>query len=170
VQKAIMVMGPQAGGKSTYVRKIRDERPCYRAISADLWFPRDEDTGQLYWVDSDGHKCDWGLKPMDAAILARAWQWVMDQIREGVAKGEHIIIEGTLVTEARRREVLLPFQGQGYTVAGVFLMPTLLECARRNEARRDRVPDTVLARTYSRIEIPTLGEGFSCLQMLNGAI
>ena len=60
--RLIMIMGPQASGKTTLIENM-PETTDYVIISSDLYWPRDE-SGKRYWEDIDETRRDWGNEPM----------------------------------------------------------------------------------------------------------
>ena len=162
----VLVCGPQASGKTTWINDFLKKNHGYELISSDLFWPRREDTGKRYWWNKDGEEFDWGTAPIDQEILAKAYRWARYKLMEALEGKKDVVYEGTFTTKKDRKKFLQDPKEAGYKVHGVFFYPTLLECAQRNEKRHDRVPDIVLARTYAQIQVPTEKEGFQKLEII----
>ena len=168
----VMIMGPQAAGKTTYIDKFLQENPLYKLVNSDLFWMRNGE-GKRVWKDKDYMERDWGAEPIDNDVLQWAYSWAFRQFVEHLEKGLDIVYEATFVTKKDRKGVIKLAKGwdqrlrpaKPYKINGVFFNPTLLECVARNENRKDRVPDIVLARTYGKIQIPSVTEGFDGLEI-----
>lgn len=164
--KLLLVGGPQASGKTTFVESFLEQHPRFTLISSDLFWPRHEDTNKRYWIDEEGTPHDWGTVVISPEILQRAWRWTYGQFLKALMARKDIVFESTFISRKDRKGILQDAHDEEYYIEGVFFFPSLLVCAQRNENRHDRVPDRVLARTYAQIDPPHLSEGFKRLQIM----
>lgn len=76
--------------------------------------------------------------------------------------GQPIVIDNTNVTRAERARYVTPAREVGYTVTGYYFQSGIEACKARNEQRPEssRVPLPGLLGTYTRLESPSLAEGF----------
>lgn len=155
----IMVCGPQASGKTTYTDEFLIRRPEYKLVNSDLYWSRNEH-GLRVWKDENHQERSWGHEPIDNDTLQRAYSWAFRHFCKCVESRSNIVYEATFVTKKDRKQVVRTAKHHDYKIHGVFFSPTLLTCVQRNEARVDRVPDVVLARTFAKITLPTTDEGF----------
>ncbi|MBR2986846.1 MAG: ATP-binding protein [Clostridia bacterium] len=78
------------------------------------------------------------------------------------SEGRSFAVDNTNPTKEDRKRYLLPAKEQGYRVVGYYLESKLKICIERNALRegKARVPDTAIAATSCKLEIPSYEEGF----------
>ena len=161
----ILLMGSQASGKTTFSNQILKDKPFLNYVCSDLYWSTDHE-GKRYWIDCSGKRCCWYRDPIPSEIKDKAYSWARRQALTLMQEQQDILFEATLVDRHTRKRFLQDCQTYDYQVEGLFLFPSLLVCAQRNVVREHPVPDVVLARTYSRIEVPTKDEGFHKLEII----
>lgn len=152
-----VICGPQASGKTTRSEKMRIDNPHWHYICSDLYYPVDSE-GRRYWFDENGNRRCWYTDQLPSEVKDRAYSWAYQQLIAEMDAQKDILYEGTLVDKHSRKKLLCEAKSRDYSVSGVFLFPSLLICAQRNSCRTHPVPDVVLARTYSKMEIPDVAE------------
>jgi predicted kinase len=163
--KMTLLMGVQASGKTTIAENYLVSNSNTKYICSDQYWPVDEQ-GLRYWTDEDGERRCWYTDPLPSELKEKAYSWAHRRLLEHIDSGESILFEGTLVDKHTRRKVIYDAWMSCYEVHGIFLLPSLLVCAQRNAERKHPVPDVALARTYSKVELPTQEEGFSSLKII----
>ena len=162
--KAILVMGPQASGKTTWSDRFLAENVFTRYVNSDLWWP--VRSGRRIWWDDEGQARCWHTEPIPSHILDKAYSWAFQLYMEHLRSEEDVIYEATFPDAHTRKRAIREARTRGYQVDGVFIYPSLLTCVLRNKAREHPVPDKVLARTYGKLELPTSREGFDKLTII----
>ena len=83
-------------------------------------------------------------------------------ISECIKDGKSFAIDNTNPTRADRQRYIPLAQYAGYKVIGYFMESKLKICIERNALRegKARVPDTAIAATSCKLEIPSYEEGF----------
>lgn len=73
-----------------------------------------------------------------------------------------IVIDNTNPTVEDRNRYIPELKQAGYKVIAVFMQSVLKDCIKRNEERegKERVPNTAIAATSNKLEIPDRSEGF----------
>lgn len=86
-------------------------------------------------------------------------------IEECIEKGLDYVIDNTNPTKEDRSRYIPKAKAAGYHVIGYYVQSRLQECIRRNNLRtgKARVPDTAIAMTSNRLELPEYREGFDQL-------
>ena len=163
--KLHLIMGVQASGKTTISKRFLDSNPNVPYVCSDLYWPVDE-TGRRCWFDEEGRQRCWYSDPLPEDQKARAYSWAHKELNKYMGEGNDVVFEGTLVDKHNRNSIMFDAWLCGYEVHGKFLIPPLLTCALRNAARTHPVPDIALARTYSKVCIPEIQEGFTTLEVL----
>lgn len=80
-----------------------------------------------------------------------------------------IVIDNTNPTASDREKYIRKAKGQGYKVIGYFLQSRLRDCVDRNRMRtgKARIPDTAIAATSNKLQMPSLKEGFDELYFVS---
>ena len=83
--------------------------------------------------------------------------------------GKNIVIDNTNPTASDREKYIRKAKEQGYMVVGYFMQSRLRDCIDRNSRRtgKARIPDTAIAATSNKLEIPSLKEGFDELYFVS---
>jgi hypothetical protein len=157
--------GPQSSGKTTRSEKMLEDNPDLLYLCSDLYYPIDT-KGKRYWLDECGNKRCWYTEPLPSEVKDRAYSWAYQRLIAEMDARKDILFEGTLVDRHTRKKYLSEANKRDYEVHGMFLLPSLLVCAQRNAERKHPVPEVALARTYSKVELPTQEEGFSSLKII----
>ena len=78
-----------------------------------------------------------------------------------VAK-QAFVVDNTNPTKADRCRYIEPAKAAGFKIIGYYFQPQVEACQQRNENRPENqvVPLKGLLATYSRLEVPSLDEGF----------
>lgn len=166
MRKLTLLMGPPASGKTTFAEELRAIYPLWVFVSPDLVWHRHTKTGRRYWVDDNGKYVDWETKPIDPDTLRAVRKLEMGRLIRLMEVQQALIYEDSLVTKATREPIITVATALGYKIDGKFFYPSLWECAQRNAARKDSVPDVVLARLYADVEVPVKNEGFDTLEII----
>ena len=83
-------------------------------------------------------------------------------IDECIGEGKNFVIDNTNPTRADRARYISLAKEQGYHVIGYFMESKIKDCIARNSLREDkaRVPNTAIAATSNKLEIPSYEEEF----------
>ena len=84
------------------------------------------------------------------------------QIEECLMEGKNFVIDNTNPTMADRARYITLAKENGYHVIGYFMESKIKDCIARNALRegKARVPNTAIAATSNKLEIPSYEEGF----------
>jgi predicted kinase len=79
-----------------------------------------------------------------------------------IAAKQAFVVDNTNPTRGDRSRYIEPAKVAGFRVIGYYFQPQVLACQQRNENRPERqvVPLKGLLGTHSRLEAPSLDEGF----------
>ena len=83
-------------------------------------------------------------------------------IDECLSDGKNFVVDNTNPTRADRARYIFPAKENGYYVIGYFMESKINDCIARNALRegKARVPNTAIAATSNKLEIPSFEEGF----------
>lgn len=83
-------------------------------------------------------------------------------IDECIGEGKNFVIDNTNPTRADRARYISLAKEQGYHVIGYFMESKIKDCIIRNSLRegKARVPNTAIAATSNKLEIPSYEEEF----------
>ena len=72
------------------------------------------------------------------------------------------VVDNTNPTREDRKRYIPAAKAAGYRVIGYYMQSQLKECIKRNQTRtgKERIPDTAIAMTSNRLELPSFAEGF----------
>ena len=84
-------------------------------------------------------------------------------IDECLRKSKNIAIDNTNPTRADRARYISLAQEKGYYIIGYFMESKIKDCIARNALREGKacVPNTAIAATSNKLEIPSFEEGFN---------
>ena len=79
-----------------------------------------------------------------------------------IETGQPLVLDNTNPTRAERARYLAIAKEAGYEAVGYYFRSQIAQCLARNELRREaeRIPERGILGTSSRLEIPSLDEGF----------
>lgn len=79
--------------------------------------------------------------------------------------GKNFAVDNTNPTKTDRARYIIPAKEAGYQVIGYFMESKLKDCIARNALRKGNahIPDTAIACTSNKLEMPSLSEGFDAL-------
>lgn len=83
-------------------------------------------------------------------------------IDECLTNGHNFVIDNTNPTRADRARYIPLAQEHGYRIVGYFMESKIKDCIARNALREGKacVPNTAIAATSNKLEIPSYEEGF----------
>lgn len=83
-------------------------------------------------------------------------------IDECLTNGHSLVIDNTNPTRADRARYISLAEEHGYCIVGYFMESKIKDCIARNALRegKARVPNTAIAATSNKLEIPSYEEGF----------
>jgi len=86
-----------------------------------------------------------------------------------IAKGADLVIDNTNPAAADRKRYLNLARKAGYRTIGYFMQSVIRDCIERNHRRsgKERVPDTAVAATSNKLELPSPEEGFDELYFVS---
>jgi predicted kinase len=128
------MVGLPASGKSTFANKHKE---CVIVNTDDI---RQEILG------------DWKNQDNGDLIFKIAYE----RISKALDSGHDVIFDATNVQRKYRKKI---FQFNAEHIA-VYMNVDVEECKRRNALREHKVPDEVIDRMASRLQVPTIDEGF----------
>ncbi len=83
-------------------------------------------------------------------------------VAECLAEGKSYAVDNTNPTRQDRARYIAEAKQAGYRIVGYFMESRIRECMARNALRegKARVPDTAIAATSNKLEMPSYDEGF----------
>lgn len=129
--EVILMAGLPGTGKDTYIAKHYPDLPV---------------------VSLDAIRARLGIKPTDAQapVVAAA----REEAREHLRKKQPFVWNATSTVAQLRRDLISLFEGYGASVRTVFLETSLATELARNKGRDAVVPEPVIHKMLSRLEIP----------------
>jgi predicted kinase len=93
-------------------------------------------------------------------LRTRPREWAF--VETCLATRQRFVVDNTNPTRADRQRYIAPAKAAGFRAIGYWFTADLDECRQRNRRRRDKepIPDGGLRAALSRMEPPTLAEGF----------
>lgn len=84
-------------------------------------------------------------------------------IWECLKNGKSFAVDNTNPTKADRKRYIPIAQCMGYKIIGYFMESKLKPCLERNNQRTGeaRIPETAIAATSNKLQMPSLDEGFN---------
>ena len=142
--KLYIMVGIPGSGKSTYAEKNLSQ---FATI-----FSSDKLRGELLGDENDQSNKD---------LIFRT---LYDRVREHLLEGKNAVIDATNLNKAERSRVLENFKDiDNVERVAVFVNTPLDECLLRNSRRSRVVPESVIRDFHSRLEKPSIDEGFSSI-------
>ena len=85
-----------------------------------------------------------------------------EAIEACLAEGKSYAIDNTNPERTDRARYIAPAKSAGYRIVGYFMQSRIRDCIARNATRsgKARVPDTAIAATSNKLELPSYREGF----------
>ena len=82
-----------------------------------------------------------------------------------ISKGLNIVIDNTNPTKDDRQRYIPVLKENKYRIAGYFMQSRIADCVKRNENRqgKSRIPNSAIAATSNKLELPEHTEGFDDL-------
>lgn len=143
----IIMCGLPGSGKSTMAKKISEKSGIRICCMDDI-------REKVY-----GDVCDQKNGYMIFKIM-------MKHARKELEKGNSVIIDSTNTTSRDRTRYLKDFSGLYKNSCCIFMNTSLDECKRRNNLREKHVPEEKIEHFYSKLKLPTVGEGFTYLEII----
>lgn len=86
-------------------------------------------------------------------------------LQECITQGLSFVADNTNPTQKDREKYILAAKAAGYQVYGYYFQSVVADCIARNRKRtgKARVPDTAVAATCKKLELPRYAEGFDRL-------
>ncbi|GEM45844.1 hypothetical protein DC3_14790 [Deinococcus cellulosilyticus NBRC 106333 = KACC 11606] len=85
------------------------------------------------------------------------------QLREALEKGQSVVIDNTNPTVQDRAGILQQARNAGASTTGYYFQSKLETCLERNRKRERVVPEVGVRATSSKLQLPSLQEGFDRL-------
>ncbi len=145
--KLIILIGPPAAGKSTWLRRFSGE-----VVSTD-----------------DIRLKEFGVQ-FDPQVEPDVWRLAYRRVAEALAAGKEVGFDATNTTRARRRPLIRLGKEAGAFIEAVVFPQELEVLMKRNKVRPPgkRVPDGVVITKYQELEMPTFDEGFDSIKIIKG--
>lgn len=96
-------------------------------------------------------------------LHTRNKEW--NAITEAIQNGENIVVDNTNPTKEDRQKYISLAQKHNYEIVGYFMQSKVKDCIDRNAKREGKacVPNTAIACTSNKLEVPEYAEGFNKL-------
>lgn len=148
---AILPIAPSGAGKSTYLKKIRDEGRHVDVFSLDLL--RHE------FYDADDYARAYQFSIQDKSFEARANARFHQMVKEASENGHDLYIDNTNLSAKRRKWYLDIVRKHGFQTRAVLMPAPLNTLLERQKTRGDKtVPDNAVRQQYKSLQTPMLGE------------
>ena len=88
---------------------------------------------------------------------------------QALSEEKDIVIDNTNPSASDRERYIRKAKAKGYKVTGYFMQSRISDCIERNRNRagKARVPDTAIAATSNKLQMPSLEEGFDELYFVS---
>ncbi|HAG07974.1 MAG: hypothetical protein XD78_0785 [Desulfotomaculum sp. 46_296] len=142
--KLIVLIGPPAAGKSTWLHQFRGE-----VISTD-----------------DIRRDEFGVQ-YDPLLEPAVWWIAYKRLSQALAVGKEVCFDATNTTKARRKPLISRGKQAGASIEAIVFLQDLDSLIERNAARPPgkRVPGEVIEAKYRELEMPSLEEGFDKIKI-----
>ena len=164
--KLYMTVGIPGSGKSTYVNSLKD----VVVVSSDGI--REElfgDAGLQFtnkFLESRGIDTSLSFKEKKHLAGQIVFGMVFDRCREALSNGSDVVLDATSLSKFTRGSALSKLKGL-YSEAIVLYFDVPLERALENNNKRTRhVPENIIASMFSKMEAPSMDEGFSRIEVI----
>lgn len=148
---AIMPIAPSGAGKSTYLKKLRDEGRKVEVFSLDLL--RHE-----FYHQTDYEKAYEG-SVKDKSFESRANARFHRVAKEAAESGHDLYIDNTNLSAKRRKWYLDIVRKHGFQTRAVLMPASLNVLLERQKTRGDKtVPDNAVKMQYKSLQTPMMGE------------
>jgi predicted kinase len=143
MNKAYMLIGPPAAGKSTFTKTLRD----VVVINPDSI--REQLTGDAAGQSRNGE----------------VWKRTYADVAYHLTLGDNVVIDATFANAPQRQEMVEWCKRFTNEVHGVVFRVPIEELKRRNQGRDRKVPDHVIDRMFQSLQQspPNHSEGFTHL-------
>ena len=86
-------------------------------------------------------------------------------LRACLTMQQRFVVDNTNPTLAERARYISPARSAGFRIIGYYFQSKVQDCLARNERREPwaRVPAKAIAGTYTKLQLPSLAEGFDAL-------
>lgn len=153
-----MTIGSSGCGKSTYIKKLKNNFPEIRVYSWDdlrmEWYLSEEerDINAAY-----SYRLAFERQCKDKQFNQRAQRHFIDMVK--VKDNHHIVVDNTNLSQKRRRFFIDEARRHGYMVIALLFPVTMQLILDRQSTRKDKVvPTDVVKRQYMSIQLPSYGE------------
>lgn len=100
-------------------------------------------------------------------LKTRSMEW--SAVEECLKNGGSFVVDNTNPTRADRERYIIPAKEAGYRIIGYFMESKIKDCIMRNSQRtgKERIPDTAIAATSNKLQLPDFDEGFDELYFVS---
>jgi predicted kinase len=140
-------IGASGSGKSTYLRKLREENPDILSFS---W-----DDLRMEWYDPDNYGNAFRLSTEDKDFITKSQQ----VFRNMVKTGKDIYVDNTNLTAKRRKFYIDIAKRAGYRTVGIEMPVDVETIVARQKTRGDKnVKETAVRDQHAKLQPPRPGE------------
>ena len=140
-------IGASGTGKSSFLKKLREENPDIQSFSFDDL--------KMAWYDPTNYGRAWKLAQEDKKFDSKA----RDVFRQMIASGDDIYVDNTNLTTKRRSFYLQLAKKAGYKTVGIEMPVDVETIVARQKTRGDKnVKEEHVRDQFSRLQPPAKGE------------
>ncbi len=107
----------------------------------------------------------WSQEHYDSEIGPVLQVYELELLRFHLERGEKVVIDDTNINAHLRRPLLRAAEALHKSTGIIFLVTPLEVCLARNRSRENRVPESIVKNYHHQQELPTLEEGFACIEI-----
>jgi predicted kinase len=141
---AVMV-GISGSGKSTFASNLKT------SLNAEL-------------VETDAIRGELTGDPSDQTQNYKVFQIAKQRVENLLSQGKNVVIDATSVSVRDRKDWINIGKKHDAELRAYFINTSKEEAKRRNKTRERQVPDEVIDRQFSRLQMPKEEEGFDLVK------
>jgi predicted kinase len=154
--ECVFLCGIPCSGKSTFVNELKKIPYWENAVvlSTDAY------------IEKQAQRCGLTYNQIFDDVIDDATRELELELNMAKDRGENLIWDQTNISRKTRKKKLAKLPSF-YARGVIYFDVTLEEALRRNENREGKyIPKSVLKRMYHQLEVPTLEEGWDCVEKI----